>query len=126
MSDKVYEVPAEWSKRAYIDDADYKKMYAASLADSGNPTEYGNLTVAGSLTVGSLPATLTSGTPTARNCAHFASSPTTNAQDNGSPCPSLFTRYSMGTVAASVAPNSANTINVSVIYFPTFSSRIWP
>ena len=33
MSDKVYEVPAEWSKRAYIGDADYKKMYAASLSD---------------------------------------------------------------------------------------------
>jgi acetyl-CoA synthetase len=33
MSDKVYEVPAEWSKRAYIGDADYRKMYAASLAD---------------------------------------------------------------------------------------------
>jgi acetyl-CoA synthetase len=33
MSDKIYEVPAEWSKRAYITDADYKKMYQQSLAD---------------------------------------------------------------------------------------------
>src|SRR5580704_9677390 len=33
MSDKIYEVPAEWTKRALINDADYKKMYAQSLAD---------------------------------------------------------------------------------------------
>jgi acetyl-CoA synthetase len=33
MSDKVYEIPAEWTKRAFINDADYKKMYARSLAD---------------------------------------------------------------------------------------------
>jgi acetyl-CoA synthetase len=33
MSDKVYEIPAEWTKRAFITDADYKKMYARSLAD---------------------------------------------------------------------------------------------
>src|SRR5271165_3279000 len=33
MSDKIHEVPAEWSKRAFIDDAEYKKMYASSLAD---------------------------------------------------------------------------------------------
>ena len=33
MSEKIYEVPAEWSKRALINDADYKKMYAQSLAD---------------------------------------------------------------------------------------------
>ena len=29
MSDKIYEVPAEWKKRAYIDDAKYKDMYRA-------------------------------------------------------------------------------------------------
>src|ERR1700735_1359553 len=33
MSEKIYEVPAGWSKRALINDADYKKMYAQSLAD---------------------------------------------------------------------------------------------
>ena len=29
MSDKIYEVPAEWAKRAFIDDAKYQEMYAA-------------------------------------------------------------------------------------------------
>jgi acetyl-CoA synthetase len=33
MSDKVYAVPAEWAKRAYIDDAKYKAMYARSVED---------------------------------------------------------------------------------------------
>jgi acetyl-CoA synthetase len=33
MSDKVYEIPAEWTKRAFVNDADYKKMYEHSLAD---------------------------------------------------------------------------------------------
>ncbi|MEJ2624601.1 MAG: acetate--CoA ligase [Pseudolabrys sp.] len=33
MSDKVYDVPAEWQKRAYADDAKYKEMYAASVKD---------------------------------------------------------------------------------------------
>ncbi len=33
MSDKIYDVPAEWAKRAFIDDAKYKEMYARSLAD---------------------------------------------------------------------------------------------
>ncbi len=33
MSDKVYDVPAEWAKRAYLDDAKYKEMYAASIKD---------------------------------------------------------------------------------------------
>ena len=33
MSDKVYEVPAAWIKRAFIKEADYKKMYEHSLAD---------------------------------------------------------------------------------------------
>lgn len=31
MSDKVYAVPAQWKKRAYIDDAEYKKLYAESV-----------------------------------------------------------------------------------------------
>ena len=33
MSDKIYEVPAEWKKRAFIDDAKYQEMYRRSLAD---------------------------------------------------------------------------------------------
>jgi acetyl-CoA synthetase len=33
MSDKIYAVPPEWKKRAYIDDAKYKDMYARSLKD---------------------------------------------------------------------------------------------
>jgi acetyl-CoA synthetase len=33
MSDKVYDVPAEWKKRAYIDEAKYKEMYGRSVKD---------------------------------------------------------------------------------------------
>jgi len=33
MSDKVYQVPAEWAKRAFIKEADYKEMYRRSLAE---------------------------------------------------------------------------------------------
>ena len=34
MSDaKIYDVPADWAKRAYIDDAKYRAMYAASVGD---------------------------------------------------------------------------------------------
>ncbi len=33
MSEKIYDVPAEWKKRAFIDDAKYQEMYAASLKD---------------------------------------------------------------------------------------------
>ncbi|HEY6383955.1 MAG TPA: acetyl-coenzyme A synthetase N-terminal domain-containing protein, partial [Pseudolabrys sp.] len=33
MSDKVYDVPAEWRKRAYIDEAKYKELYARSVKD---------------------------------------------------------------------------------------------
>jgi acetyl-CoA synthetase len=33
MSEKIYEIPADWAKRAFINDADYKKMYAESIAD---------------------------------------------------------------------------------------------
>ena len=33
MSDKIYDVTPEWQKRAFIDNAEYEKMYAASVAD---------------------------------------------------------------------------------------------
>ncbi len=33
MSDKIYDVPADWSKKAFINDAQYKSMYDRSLAD---------------------------------------------------------------------------------------------
>ncbi|MGH6673930.1 MAG: acetate--CoA ligase [Xanthobacteraceae bacterium] len=33
MSEKIYDVPAEWKKRAYVDDAKYQQMYAASLKE---------------------------------------------------------------------------------------------
>jgi len=33
MSEKIYDVPAEWAKRAWIDDAKYKEMYARSMSD---------------------------------------------------------------------------------------------
>src|SRR5260370_15635801 len=32
MADKVYEVPAEWTKRAFIDSAKYRAMYHPSLS----------------------------------------------------------------------------------------------
>ncbi|MEA2950783.1 MAG: acetyl-CoA synthetase, partial [Alphaproteobacteria bacterium] len=33
MSDKIYEIPAEWKRRAFIDEAKYKDMYARSIKD---------------------------------------------------------------------------------------------
>ena len=33
MSDKVYDVPAEWAKRAWVNDAKYQEMYKRSLTD---------------------------------------------------------------------------------------------
>jgi acetyl-CoA synthetase len=33
MSDKVYAVPADWAKRAWVDDAKYRAMYERSVAD---------------------------------------------------------------------------------------------
>jgi acetyl-CoA synthetase len=33
MSEKVYAIPAAWKKKAYVDDAGYKKMYAESVKD---------------------------------------------------------------------------------------------
>ncbi|HEY8332457.1 MAG TPA: acetate--CoA ligase [Tardiphaga sp.] len=34
MSEKIYDVPAEWKTRAWVDDAKYNEMYARSIADS--------------------------------------------------------------------------------------------
>src|SRR5690349_19678476 len=33
MSDKIYDVPAEWTKRAFINESQYRKMYERSIAD---------------------------------------------------------------------------------------------
>src|ERR1700752_1321612 len=33
MSEKIYDVSGEWAKRAYIDQAKYKEMYARSVSD---------------------------------------------------------------------------------------------
>jgi acetyl-CoA synthetase len=33
MSEKVYDVPAEWAKRAWVDQAQYEDMYGRSIAD---------------------------------------------------------------------------------------------
>src|SRR5437867_11811415 len=33
MSDKLYEVPADWKRRAFIDEAKYREMYARSIKD---------------------------------------------------------------------------------------------
>ncbi len=33
MSEKIYEVPADWKKRAFADDAKYQEMYARSVND---------------------------------------------------------------------------------------------
>ena len=33
MSEKIYDVPAEWKRRAFIDDAKYQEMYARSIKD---------------------------------------------------------------------------------------------
>jgi acetyl-CoA synthetase len=33
MSEKIYDVPAEWAKRAWIDQAKYSEMYARSVSD---------------------------------------------------------------------------------------------
>src|SRR6201995_3789702 len=33
MSEKIYDVPADWAKKAWIDDAKYKEMYARSVSD---------------------------------------------------------------------------------------------
>jgi len=33
MLEKVYEVPAQWARRAFVDDAKYHEMYARSVRD---------------------------------------------------------------------------------------------
>ena len=33
MSDKIYDVPTEWAKRAFVDTAKYQDMYARSIGD---------------------------------------------------------------------------------------------
>ena len=33
MSEKIYDVPADWAKRAWIDQAKYKEMYERSIKD---------------------------------------------------------------------------------------------
>ena len=33
MSEKTYDVPADWAKRAWVDDAKYREMYARSVKD---------------------------------------------------------------------------------------------
>jgi acetyl-CoA synthetase len=33
MSEKIYEIPAEWGQRAYVNDAKYRDMYARSIKD---------------------------------------------------------------------------------------------
>jgi len=33
MSDKIYDVPSDWAKRAYVDDAKYLAMYERSIKD---------------------------------------------------------------------------------------------
>src|SRR6478609_9048922 len=33
MADKIYDVPANWTKRAFVDDAKYQAMYAQSIKD---------------------------------------------------------------------------------------------
>jgi acetyl-CoA synthetase len=42
MSEKVYDVPADWAKRAYVDDAKYRAMYEKSITDpNGFWSEHG-------------------------------------------------------------------------------------
>ena len=31
--EKTYDVPTDWAKRAYVDDAKYREMYARSVSD---------------------------------------------------------------------------------------------
>jgi acetyl-CoA synthetase len=33
MSDKIYDIPADWQKRAFVDDAKYREMYVRSIKD---------------------------------------------------------------------------------------------
>ena len=33
MSEKIYEIPADWTKRAWVDDSKYKALYERSIRD---------------------------------------------------------------------------------------------
>src|SRR5262245_17015704 len=33
MTEKIYEVPEEWKRRAYVKEADYQRMYEQSIRD---------------------------------------------------------------------------------------------
>src|SRR5579872_3668128 len=33
MSEKIYEVPSDWGKRAFVDNVKYREMYARSIKD---------------------------------------------------------------------------------------------
>jgi acetyl-CoA synthetase len=33
MSEKMYDVSADWTKRAWVDNAKYREMYARSVSD---------------------------------------------------------------------------------------------
>ena len=35
MSDKIYDVPVDWTKRAWVDQAKYKEMYARLAQSAG-------------------------------------------------------------------------------------------
>jgi hypothetical protein len=93
--------------------------FATGIAASGNANcaqpAFSNLS--GTIATGQLPAsvTLTSGSPTASDCAAFTGA---NVQDSGSACPSLFTKYAMGFLSAGQAPSANNAVDVSVIYLP--------
>jgi hypothetical protein len=92
-----------------------------SISTSGVPAlgqpAFGD--ISGTIATGQLPSsvTLTTGSPVAGNCAAFASM-TTNVQDSGSPCPTLFTKFAMGFLSAGQAPSATNAVDVSVIYLP--------
>ena len=50
MSEKLYDVPADWAKRAFVDDAKYQDMYARSISDpNGFWGDQGNTAVPGLL-----------------------------------------------------------------------------
>ena len=93
--------------------------FATGIAASGNANcaqpAFSNLS--GSISTGQLPSsvTLTSGSPTASDCASFTGA---NVQDSGAPCPALFTKYAMGFVTGGQAPSSNNAVDTSVIYLP--------
>ena len=123
----ILENSAANPNQVYVDDAALSEgpvtpsvPATAGVSDSGTPVVYGNLTVDGSLTAGpsALPAALTSGTPTANDCAAFTSGTTTNIQDSGSACLAQLTRFSMGIASSGQAPGATNQVDVSIVYLP--------